>query len=126
MTHRSWLSGVHGANFKLAMPATLKLGDHLVRGAAQTVYEVTDTSAEVVTPAGTFTNCLRHRIDRRCTAASKVFAPGLGLVQDGQFTLVKIARTTPKNRAAKHRLTAAAAAGCGGCGKSSWQTRLSS
>ena len=98
-SHRGWRSGDRGAVFTLAMPAAPKTGDTLVRGHDRRVYEVTDTDVKVVTPAGTFLNCLRTEAKGAPENRVKVFAPGVGLVKDGQFTLVKISRTAPRNKA---------------------------
>ena len=102
LSSRGWRAGVRGAMFTLAMPAAPKLGDRLVRGHAQRVYAVLDTEGQVATPAGSFTNCLRIRA--RATdgqgATEKLFAPGIGLVQDERFTLAKIVQTVPKQAVA--------------------------
>ncbi len=95
VSHRGWRSGVRGAVFTLAMPAAPKAGDTLARGHAKPVYKVIDTDVKVVTPAGTFANCLRTEAKGAAANKAKVFAPGVGLVRDGQFTLVKISRTVP-------------------------------
>jgi hypothetical protein len=95
VSHRGWRSGVQGAVFTLAMPAAPKAGDTLVRGHAKPVYEVIDTDVKVVTPAGTFANCLRTEAKGATANKAKVFAPGVGLVRDGRFTLVKISQTVP-------------------------------
>ena len=99
VSHRGWRSGDHGAVFTLVMPAAPKMGDTLVHGHAKRVYEVIDTEAKVVTPAGTFTNCLRIQTKESGDkgARAKAFAPGVGLVQDGQFTLVKISQAGSGN-----------------------------
>ncbi len=98
-SHRGWRSGDHGALFRLAMFAAPKAGDTLVRGHAKRVYEVIGTDVKVVTPAGTFTNCLRTEAKGAAESKAKVFAPGVGLVKDGQFTLVKISQAVPRNEA---------------------------
>jgi hypothetical protein len=97
--HRGWRSGVYGAVFTLVMPAAPKLGDTLVHGHGRRVYEVIDTAAKIVTPAGTFTNCLRIRTKESGgqDAREKAYAPGVGLVQDGQFSLVKISQVAAGN-----------------------------
>jgi hypothetical protein len=99
VSHRGWRAGDHGAMFTLAMFAEPKAGDALVRQHAKQVYKVTDTGAKVVTPAGTFTNCLRTEVKGAAKNNAKVFAPGVGLVKDGQFTLVKISQSVPRNKA---------------------------
>ena len=92
VSQRSWRSGARGAVFTLAMPAAPKVGDTFVRGQAGNVYEVTDVSAEVTTPAGTFSHCLRARVKSpgENGARERVYAPGVGVVEDGPFKLVKI------------------------------------
>jgi hypothetical protein len=99
VSHRGWRSGDHGALFTLAMFAAPKAGDTLARGRAKRVDEVIDTDVKVVTPAGTFANCLRTEPKGATKSKAKVFAPGVGLVKDGQFTLVKISQTVPRNEA---------------------------
>jgi hypothetical protein len=97
--HRGWRSGAHGAVFTLAMPAAPKTGDALVRGHTLRSYEVVDTDATVVTPAGSFAHCLRAEsrdADTSSPVVEKAFAPGVGLVRDGEFNLVKIARLEAK------------------------------
>jgi peroxiredoxin family protein len=97
VSHRGWRAGDHGALFTLAMFAEPKPGDTLVREHAKRVDKVVDTHVKVVTPAGTFTNCLRTRAKGAAENEAKVFAPGVGLVKDGQFTLVKISQALPRN-----------------------------
>ena len=99
VSHRGWQSGDHGAMFTLAMFAAPKAGDTVVRAHAKRVYKVIDTKVKVVTPAGTFTNCLRTEAKGATENKAKVFAPGVGLVKDGQFTLVKISQSVPRNEA---------------------------
>jgi hypothetical protein len=98
-SQRGWRSGDHGAMFRLAMFAAPKPGDTLVRGRDKRLDEVIDTDVKVVTPAGTFTNCLRTGAKEAAENKVKVFAPGVGLVKDGPFTLVKISQTVPRNKA---------------------------
>jgi len=97
VSHRGWRSGDHGALFTLAMFAAPKAGDTLARGRAKRVDEVIDTDVKVVTPAGTFANCLRTEAkgSMEKVAKEKVFAPGVGLVKDGQFLLVRHGMTVP-------------------------------
>jgi len=101
VSHRSWCSGVQGAVFALALPAAPKLGDCFVRGHVKRVYDVIDTTATVVTPAGTFCNCLRThtKVSGEDGIREKVFAPGVGVVQDGQFKLVEISQADSRNKA---------------------------
>jgi hypothetical protein len=100
VSHRGWRSGVNGATFSLVMPGVPKVGDKLVRQHAKRLYEVTDIVEKVVTPAGTFNKCLRMQSAAAAEneADEKVYAPGIGLVKDGRFALVKIAKTVPKKQ----------------------------
>ena len=98
LSHRSWRSGVHGRQFRLEMPPQPNLGDALVHSNARRQYEVTDLQANIVTPAGVFANCLcaaaKGSVEK--VAKEKVFAPGVGLVKDGEFLLVQHGMTVPR------------------------------
>jgi hypothetical protein len=85
--------------FTQVIPAAPKVGDTLAQGHARQVHKVIDTGLKVVTPAGTFTSCLRTKAKGATESKAKVFAPGIGLVKDGQFTLVKISQAVPKSQA---------------------------
>ena len=50
----------------------------------------------VVTPTGTFANCVCTETKGSGKSKVKVYAPGVGLVQDGPFALVKIYPTVPE------------------------------
>ena len=106
--HRAWRSGANGAVFTLAMPAAPNVGDTLVRGHSRRSYEVVDTDATVTTAAGTFTHCLRAEskdVDP-LQASEKVFAPGVGLVRDGSFSLAAIVRLAPQSKGESDRQVA--------------------
>ena len=60
---------------------------------------VINIAKKVVTPAGTFTNCVCTETKGSTEDKVKVFAPGVGLIQDGQFTLIKICQVGPRNTA---------------------------
>jgi len=100
VSHRGWRSGAHGAMFTLALPADPKVGDTLLRNhrpeKPRRQEVVIEVAKKVVTPAGTFTNCLRTETTGGKEDKVKVFAPGVGLVQDGQFALVKISQAPPR------------------------------
>ncbi|MGA2616424.1 MAG: hypothetical protein ABSF26_02365 [Thermoguttaceae bacterium] len=102
VSHDGWRSGVHGAVFRLAMPAAPKVGDTLVQRHGRTRYEVIGVGEKVTTPAGQFSNCFRTQVKGTAEdeGREKVFAPGVGLVKDGQFSLVKIVQTTPSRSVA--------------------------
>jgi hypothetical protein len=100
--HRSWRSGSHGAMFTLVLPAAPQVGDTLLRNRRppnpRRQEEVIEVGQKVVTPAGTFANCVCTETKGRGESKVKVFAPGVGLVQDGQFALVKVVQTVPKSK----------------------------
>ncbi len=103
VSQRGWRSGAHGAMFTLVLPAAPKVGDTLLRNhrplQPRRQEEVIDVAEKVVTPAGTFANCVCTETKGRGESKVKVFAPGVGLVQDGPFALVKVIQTVPRNKA---------------------------
>jgi hypothetical protein len=102
VSHRGWRSGAHGAMFVLVLPAVPKVGDTLLRNhrpdAPRRTEEITGVAEKADTPAGTFTDCVRTETRGSKANKVKVFAPGVGLVQDGQFALVKTAQAVPRNK----------------------------
>jgi hypothetical protein len=92
----SWLAGVGGARFGLMMP-----GQPLLRGrylqeiapeVAQDRAEIIGTAETVKTPAGEFKNCLKIEETSALepgTKEYKIYAPGIGQVQDGSLKLVR-------------------------------------
>jgi hypothetical protein len=96
VTHEgSWLAYEHGSQPGLYMPGAPVVGmryyQEVAPGIAEDRAEVISTTDRVSTPAGDFENCLRTResspIDPGVTG-EKVYAPGIGLVQDGALQLV--------------------------------------
>lgn len=95
----SWRAGTGGATFGLAMPGHPTVGDRfyeeLAPGVALDRAEVVATDETVVTPAGTFEHCV-HLKETSELEPSEVshtwFAPGVGMVKDGDLTLVAIQR----------------------------------
>lgn len=94
----AWLSGVSGAKFGLIVPGAPKVGDRYYQESAPKVAmdraEVVATNAEIEVPAGTFKNCLRTKESSALESGSedKYYAPGVGLIKDADFVLVKIER----------------------------------
>ena len=92
----SWLSGVKGAKFGLAVPGKPKVGDKYYQELAPKVAmdraEVMTVTEEVKVPAGTFRNCVRTRESSAIEhgSESKWYAPAVGLVKDADFALVGI------------------------------------
>ena len=92
----AWLSGVKGAKFGLMMPGDIKVGQKFYQEQAPGVgmdrAEVVAIGETVTTPAGTFKNCVHMKetsaIEKRM-ADHKWYAPGVGLVKEGEFVLVR-------------------------------------
>jgi hypothetical protein len=97
----SWLSGVNGAHFGLAMPATPLLGARYFQEMAPKVAmdraEVTSLDEKLETPAGHFENCLKTVETSAVEAGkeSKLYSPGIGLILDGDLKLTKVVHGNP-------------------------------
>ncbi len=91
----SWLSGVAGAKFGLMMPGQPKAGDKFYQELAPKVAmdrcEFKTHPGELKTPAGTFKNCLAtvESSPLEDSISHKVYAPEIGLVQDGEVLITK-------------------------------------
>jgi hypothetical protein len=89
-----WHSGLQGARFGLFIPSAPKAGDRFYQEVAPKVamdrVEVVSGSETVQTPAGEFKNCihLRETTPLEADVGHKWFAPGIGLVKDGDLVLV--------------------------------------
>jgi len=93
----AWLSGVKGAKFGLMMPGQIKPGlkfyQEQAPGVAMDRAELLSTSEKVTTPAGVFEKCVHFKetsLVEKGVADHKWYAPGVGLVKDSEFVLVKI------------------------------------
>ncbi len=92
----AWLSGVNGARFGLLVPGAPRVGDRYYQESAPKVAmdraEVVAITAEIKVPAGVFKNCLRTKESSALESGSedKYYAPGVGLIKDADFALVKI------------------------------------
>ena len=91
----SWRSGVDGAKFGLIMPADTPVGTVFLQeqapGVAQDQAEIVQTGIRAHTAAGTFNGAFKTRETSVLEPDSeefKLYAPGLGLVQDDTLTLV--------------------------------------
>jgi hypothetical protein len=92
----AWLSGEKGAKFGLMMPGTILLKarfyQEIAPGVAMDRTEIVSMSEAVVTPAGTFKNCLKTEettpLDLK-EKEYKYYAPGIGLVEESGMKLVK-------------------------------------
>lgn len=95
----AWLAGVNGARFGLVMPGapTLKARyyQEVAPGVAMDRAEIVSLSETLNTPAGVFKDVLKVVETtplERGAAEAKYYAPGVGLLQDGSFKLVKYGR----------------------------------
>jgi hypothetical protein len=92
----AWLSGVNGATFGLIIPGAPRVGDRYYQESAPKVArdraEVVSVTEEVKVPAGAFKNCLHTKETSALESGTedKYYAPGVGLVRDAGFVLVKI------------------------------------
>jgi hypothetical protein len=91
----SWASGVNGAKFGLVMPGNPALGAQLQQerapGIAEDLAEIVQTGRRAHTPAGTFKGAFKTRETTPLepdVVEFKMYAPGVGLVQDGSLSLV--------------------------------------
>jgi hypothetical protein len=96
VSHESaWRSGVDGAKFGLIMPADTPVGTVFLQerapGVAQDQAEIVQTGIRAHTAAGTFNGAFKSRettVLEPDELEFKLYAPGLGLVQDDTLTLV--------------------------------------
>jgi len=98
----SWLSGVNGQRFGLMMPGRPLLHARYYQEIAPKVAmdraTIVSVSETVKTPAGEFTNCLKVEETSplsRFTTEYKYYAPGVGMVSDGEMTIVKSGKGEP-------------------------------
>ena len=97
----AWLSGVAGARFGLKLPGSPLLGaryhHEVAPGVALDRAEVVGVSETFETPAGKFSDCLKVEESSALEKgkAFKFYAPGIGLIYDGELRLVKSGRATP-------------------------------
>lgn len=103
----SWMSGLGGAHFGLFMPGTPLLHGRYYQELAPRVAmdraELVSMSERVTTPAGAYTNVLKIEETTPLEPGHreyKLFARGVGLIQDGELTLVKSERVTRGRNAA--------------------------
>jgi hypothetical protein len=95
----SWLSGVNGAKFGMMMPGTPKVGQksyqELAPGVGKDRAEIISASEKVVTPAGTFENCVRVVETSEMEKGlhdHKWYARGVGQVKDAEMVLASVKR----------------------------------
>jgi hypothetical protein len=91
----AWLAGERGARAGLVAPGAPKVGakyyQEFAPGVAMDRAEIVDVAATLKTPAGLFKNCLRTHestgLDKK-ESEYKLYAPGIGLIQDEDLLLV--------------------------------------
>jgi hypothetical protein len=91
----AWLHGSKGATLGLLVPASPVVGrryyQEVAPGVAMDRAEVVSLSERVTTPAGTFEKCLKTQETTPLEPGDreyKLYAPGVGLVQDGPLLLI--------------------------------------
>jgi hypothetical protein len=91
----SWRHGSNGATFGLLMPGTpvvgMKFYQEQAKGVAMDRAEIVSVSETLTTPAGTFDRCVKTRETTPLETFAreyKIYAPQVGLVQDGDMRLV--------------------------------------
>jgi len=99
-----WMAGTADAKAGLLMPARPQIGDRFYQEIAPDVamdrVEVISNSESLKTPAGEFHNCLKIEETNPLEPGSgeyKIYARGIGIIQDGDLLLVKYGYAIPKN-----------------------------
>ena len=99
----SWIAGEKGAKFGLMMPGTPLLGSRfyqeLAPGVGMDRLEIVSLSETCETPAGKFDRCLKTEETSPLEPGVrdyKLWAPGIGIVEEGGAKLVKYGTSTPK------------------------------
>ena len=91
----AWQHGDKGARFGLMMPGLPLLGarhyQEIAPGVAMDRAVIVGVNETVTTPAGTFQGCVKFEETTPLEKGKsiKVYAPGIGLVQDDALKLVK-------------------------------------
>ena len=92
----AWLAGVNGAKFGLMMPGRPEIGDKYYQESAPDIAmdraEVIACNEDFTTPEGAFEKCARIRETSALESGSsdKLYAPGVGLIKDGEFLLAAL------------------------------------
>jgi hypothetical protein len=101
----AWVSGVKGARFGLMMPGRPAVGARYYQEVAPKLAmdraEIVSIGDTAKVPAGTFSECVRIKETTPLEPGAteyKVHAPGIGLVQDGDLTLVRYGKNVDPRR----------------------------
>ena len=91
----SWRHGTKGATFGLMMPGKpavgMKFYQEQAKGVAMDRAEIVSLTDRLTTPAGAFERCLKAKETtplEKLAHEFKIYAPGVGLVKDGDLVLV--------------------------------------
>jgi hypothetical protein len=91
----SWRHGANGATFGLMMPGKpvvgMKFYQEQAKGVAMDRAEIVSLTGTVTTRAGRFERCVKTKETtplERLATEFKFYAPGVGLVKDGDLELV--------------------------------------
>lgn len=90
------MSGVNGAHYGMALPGSPRVGEKYFQEVApkddaMDRAEVVSTSVKKNVPAGEFSDCVRTEEASPAepgTKEYKLYAPGVGLIEDGGLRLV--------------------------------------
>ena len=92
----AWLAGQNGARAGLIMPGQPKVGmryyQEIAPGVAMDRAEILSLDDRLLTPAGTFSKCLKTQEGTALNPLErefKVYAPGIGLIQDANLLLTR-------------------------------------
>jgi hypothetical protein len=91
----AWQAGLKGAKHGILLPGSFRVGDRYYQeqapGVAMDRAENVSTNETLRTPAGVFQRCLKTKETTALEPGSeyKIYAPGVGLLQDGALKLVK-------------------------------------
>ena len=95
----AWQAGVNGAKFGLMIPGQILLGGRYYQEIAKDVAldraEIVSMSESLQSPAGEFKGCVKTEETTPLEPGVKeykLYAPGVGLVQDGSLKLVKVGK----------------------------------
>jgi hypothetical protein len=97
----SWHAGENGAKYGLMMPGSPRIGDRYYQEVAGEVArdraEIIGLSEPLTTRAGKFENCLQTKETtplKQSEVGYKFYAPGVGLVRDGNLLLTRYGKTS--------------------------------
>lgn len=92
----SWIANTNNAKAGIMMPGNIFLGSRFYQEIAPKIAmdraEIVSTNETLMTPAGIFTNCLKIEETTPLEPKAKdykIYAPGIGLVKDGNLLLTK-------------------------------------